>query len=438
MDRNEGEGEEGNDLPLPALESLDDYVRRYGLLSAAGGDDPPSGEYNGLNCDEAKEQVRAEEAYCDEVIAKHHGMSHEQRLHDAASQHQIEESEGLVSLLLANKSTYTMPVQPLVAFCDTAQRMIDSREHYGIVEDGKASNTSPNLEMGGTEDCPIMKISLVEFDADATTEFIGVLMVLWDHRLKWIIPGIVPQKRNRNDEMKEIISNVCNKALINDGTIPEQHIVECLRLAHYLQCHVVLDTLTSIVKSSIDAHNCMAICSLADSLNLSSLFEASVNYVIERLDAVQGTADGKVNMETLSSVSKGDNDIAEPVVWASLPYELRSRIMTMRNVMRSSVIGRGSKVSGLFFSSGAEFLAIFRETIRDQNERLKEAKERSQEVIRERLDQWQGHGVLNCRDVAYCLEKIETQSRRLKTLEKFYEEQKTIFEGSSFASGILL
>jgi hypothetical protein len=203
----------------------------------------------------------------------------------------------------------------------------------------------------------------------------------------------------------------------------------------------------------------MAICSLADSLNLKPLFEASVNYVIEHLDAFQGAASREGDSEAKSSLindddddDDADQDISE--VWTSLPYELRSRIMTMRNVMRSSVIGRGSKVSGIFFSSGAEFLAIFRETIREQNERLAEAKERSEEVIRERTEQWvvrsQGRGRLfdqspdartdfvHGADVAYSLDKIEKQSRRLKTLETFYEEQKTIFEGGQFSNEIIL
>lgn len=151
-----------------------------------------------------------------------------------------------------------------------------------------------------------------------------------------------------------------------------------------------------------------------------------------------------MDTETISSDTNGDDNTE---VWTSLPHELRSRIMTMRNVMRSSIIGRGSKVSGLFFSSGAEFLAIFRETIREKNERLQDAKERSQELIRERTELWQRRGrwlsdsetdFINGGEVAYCLVKIQNQSRRLETLEKFYDEQKTIFDGNSFASGIIL
>jgi bifunctional DNA-binding transcriptional regulator/antitoxin component of YhaV-PrlF toxin-antitoxin module len=320
--------------------------------------------------------------------------------------------------------------------------MVDSRERYGIAEG--SSYILIEEKDRNEESSIIIEISLIEFDADATMEFVNVLTILWHHRLQLIIPERV--SRHTSDEMDESIANTCKVTLIDEGKISEQNIVECLRLAHYLQCRVILTTLTTILESSIDSRNCMAICSLADSLNLKSLFEASINYVIERLDAFQGTTTtgGVVDTESITSDTSGDDDTE---VWSSLPHELRSRIMTMRNVMRSSVIGRGSKVSGLFFSSGAEFLAIFRETIREQNERLQEAMERCQEVIRERTEQWHRRGrwlsdsetdFINGGEVAYCLEKIENQSRRLKTLEKFYDEQKTIFEGSSFESGIIL
>ena len=435
------EEEDGNE-PL-ALESFDDYVRRHGLLNAPDGEEP-GGEFNGLNREEAIEQVRIDDEYLLHVIEKHHQEGTTSSLHDeqdAAQVQSIEEREGFVSLLLSNKTTFNIPVQPLVAFCDTALKMVDSRERYGIAE--RSSSILIEEKDRNEESSIIIEISLIEFDADATMEFVNVLTILWHHRLQLIIPERV--SRHTSDEMDESIANTCKVTLIDEGKISEQNIVECLRLAHYLQCRVILNTLTTILESSIDSRNCMAICSLADSLNLKSLFEASINYVIERLDAFQGTtAVGVVDTESITSDTSGDDDTE---VWSSLPHELRSRIMTMRNVMRSSVIGRGSKVSGLFFSSGAEFLAIFRETIREQNERLQEAMERCQEVIRERTEQWHRRGrwlsdsetdFINGGGVAYCLEKIENQSRRLKTLEKFYDEQKTIFEGSSFESGIIL
>ncbi|KAL3817533.1 hypothetical protein ACHAXA_003706 [Cyclostephanos tholiformis] len=460
--------EEGDDpeLALPAIESLDDYVRRYGLL-AANEDDQAGGEFNGLNRLEAIKRIRDEEAYRDEVIEKYQSSQHEglsQQRHDSSPSLEKERT-GVISLLLANKTTYEIPVQPLVAFCDTVERMVHSRDRYGIRGRGKISHraTNPFLEEGENNDCPIIEISLVEFDADATMAFIGVLLMLHDHKQKGFIPARndgsseISRKQRINDEVDDDFSDACREALIREEKIPGKHVVECLKLAHYLQCRVILETLTSILELSIDSRNCMAICSLADSLNLKSLFEASVNYVIERLDALQGTADPQGGSETKSSLSNDDDHDAEGEsneLWTSLPFELRCRILTMRNVMRSSVIGRGSKVSGLFFSSGAEFLAIFRETIRDQKERLAEAKERSEELVRERTEQWvarsQRRGWLfdkssdakmdfiHSSDLRYSFEKIEMQSRRLRTLEKFYEEQKAIFDDGNWASEIVL
>jgi hypothetical protein len=428
-------------------------------------DDQAGGEFNGLNRLEAIKRVRDEEAYRDEVIEKYQSLQHEgsSKQRQNSSPLPVKERKGVISLLLANKTSYEIPVQPLVAFCDTVERMVDSRDRYGIQEGGKFHITPTNLyQEEGENNDPIIEISLVEFDADATMEFVGVLHVLHDHKQKGAIPvrndGSSELSRKRMiDEVDDDMSNACREALIGDGKISGHHIVECLKLAHYLQCRVILETLTSILELSIDSRNCMAICSLADSLNLKSLFEASVNYVIERLDAFQGTSDREGDSEAKLSFSNDDEDDADGEsneLWISLPNELRCRIITMRNVMRSSVIGRGSKVSGLFFSSGEEFLAIFRETIRDQKERLAEAKERSEEIIRERTEQWavrsQRRGWLfdhssdakmdfiHGADVKYSLEKIESQSLRVKTLENFYEEQRAIFDGGNWASEIVL
>jgi hypothetical protein len=415
-----------------------------------------------LNRIEAIERVRDEEAYRDGIIEKYQSLQHEG---SSQQRHPQKERRGMISLLLAKKTAHEMPVQPLVAFCDTVERMVDSRDRYGIREGGKNPIAPTDLcqEEGESND-PIIEISLVEFDADATMAFVGVLHVLHEHKQKGIIPvrndgSLESSSKRRIAEVDsdDDISNACREALIRERMIPGQHIVECLKLSHYLQCRVMLETLTSILEHSIDSSNCMAICSLADSLNLKSLFEASVNYVIERLDAFQATSDREGNSEAKSSFSNDGEDDADgesTELWTSLPYELRCRIITMRNVMRSSVIGRGSKVSGLFFSSGAEFLAIFRETIRDQKERLAEAKERSEEIIRERTEEWvvrsQRRGRLfdystdakvefiHGADVKYSLEKIESQSMRVKTLEKFYEEQRAIFDGGNWESEIVL
>jgi hypothetical protein len=197
----------------------------------------------------------------------------------------------------------------------------------------------------------------------------------------------------------------------------------------------------------------MSICSLADLYNLQSLFEKSVNHVVSRLDALQGGKSDEDNDEELNEDESPEAQQMQQEIWKSLPNELRSRILTMRNVMRSSVIGRGSKVSGVFFSNGDEFLAIFRETLCDLRERLSDARERRAEVIREREAEWdirrQRRGrwfdsseeakdaFVYSGDVEYALSKILKQEQRIKTLETFYQEQKLIFQSSSFGDSTL-
>ena len=202
---------------------------------------------------------------------------------------------------------------------------------------------------------------------------------------------------------------------------------------------------------------------MADALNLTTLFESSVEFVIRKLDAFQGSSGvvgegneveggekkkvvegvSNTNAATSSSVSSSADEESMEELWKSLPYDLKSRVLTMRNILRSSIIGRGSKLSDIFFSSGNEFLAIFGETISVQKERLVESRERLEEVIRERKEEFDVKRQRRGRwfdssseaeeefvyggDVAYSKRQIDRQAKRLATLESFYEEQRIIF-----------
>ena len=298
---------------------------------------------------------------------------------------------------------------------------------------------------------------------EATLQFISAVHSIHEHQLQQqqsAADNTEAQKSSTQldqDEQQTIkTSSSCAQHiihLIDTQTISSNSIIEVLKLSHFLQCTIILDTLVSIVESSIDLENCLSICSLADALNLTSLFESSVNFVIRRLDAFQGQGSGdgddaeeeageeKGESKTAAATSVDEDSIEE--LWKSLPYDLRSRVLTMRNILRSSIIGRGSKVSGIFFSSGNEFLAIFKETISVQKERLAEARERLEEVVRERKEEFdvkrQRRGrwfdssaaaeekFVYSGDVAYSRRQIEKQSKRLATLDSFYQEQKILF-----------
>ena len=446
------------------------------------------GEFNGLNRAEAIERVQLEEDYRDTVIkAQLQQDADEANANEAPAPGAGEKNYGddphlgdlseedVICVLLARDPSppYLVPVQPLVSLCRTVQRMVASRLRYGVHRVGDSSGgancdetictdaaSAPSKVTGSNQDsCPIMELSLVEFAADAVVQFIGVLISLYDRQRKEALSKDpkTSKKRRINEDGEE--STIC--AAIDGRTLCEEHIVECLKLAHFLQCPALEQPLASIVELSIDSRNCMAICSLADTLNLNSLFEASVNHVIEKLDDIQGTGGSSTDNKCHEGgevagtrASERKRHEANGDTWASLPHELRSRVLTMRNVMRSSVIGRGSRASGLFFSGASEFLAIFREVISDQKERLDEARARREEVVRERQKEWRtGRRPRGGRhasaaaaerefvyggDVAYAAGKIEKQSQRLETLESFYEEQRVIFREGGFESPIKL
>mmetsp|Transcript_31020 Transcript_31020/g.64888 ORF Transcript_31020/g.64888 Transcript_31020/m.64888 type:complete len:469 (-) Transcript_31020:177-1583(-) len=453
---------EGNENPnareLPAIESLEDYIRRYGLPTV--NDESRHGEFNGLNFEEAEDRIRAEEAYRDAVIEKHQSGD----IFSNGTTLGFDGSDGSsILVLLANGTTRLMPNQPLVSFCDTVKAMVSSKPLFGVAKSKNVGEDTSKLSEEEqkrpddlqerkevTPDQNMMELSLIEFEPHAVLQFLDATILLMSYYLESSNTmqsesneSVTQDKKIRKSaaRMDELVIH-----LVKSDKISEDNVVECLKLAHYLQCRIILDGLAVILEESIDSRNCMAICSLADALNLPRLFEASVNHVIERLDALQGQSNNSDHGEEKDRASSSEDD-GEEEVWHLLPHDLKCRVLTMRNVMRSSVIGRGSKVAGVFFSSGNEFLAIFKETLRDQRERLLEARERREEVIRERLEEWivrrqrmgrwfdasaeAERSFVYGGDVEYALNKIETQERRLKTLQSFYDEQKLIFSGDN-------
>eukprot|EP00573_Skeletonema_grethae_P001640 CAMPEP_0201685976 /NCGR_PEP_ID=MMETSP0578-20130828/588_1 /ASSEMBLY_ACC=CAM_ASM_000663 /TAXON_ID=267565 /ORGANISM="Skeletonema grethea, Strain CCMP 1804" /LENGTH=491 /DNA_ID=CAMNT_0048169963 /DNA_START=167 /DNA_END=1642 /DNA_ORIENTATION=+ len=470
-----------NDPPIIAerlaIESLEDYLERYGLPPPnINDDDGRNGEFNGLNRTEAQERMQAEKAYLDAFIEKHHSnnnSSEQAPLKTGFTPRDDCQANGVISVLLANKKRHDVPIQPVYQYCDTVRRMTVHRSRFGVANDNHdgnddssdnardLKNNCKSLESDYGDDDTLLELSLEDFDVDATLQFMSALQSLHEHQLLQQQKQPVADNTKQHDSSTQIDQNVqqhidesssCTEHiihLIDTQTISSNSIIEVLKLSHFLQCNIILDTLVSIVESSIDLENCLSICSLADALNLSSLFESSVHFVIRRLDALQGSsgdyAEGEVGEEegeSKTAVISPDEDSIEEL-WKSLPYDLRSRVLTMRNILRSSIIGRGSKMSGVFFSSGNEFLAIFRETISVQKERLTEARERLEEVVRERKEEFDVKRQRRGRwfdssadaeekfvyggDVAYSMRQIDRQAKRLATLESFYQEQKMIF-----------
>ncbi|KAK1732725.1 hypothetical protein QTG54_016572 [Skeletonema marinoi] len=477
---------EENDPPVAerlAIESLEDYLQRYGLPppNNINNDDGRNGEFNGLNRSEAQERMQAEKAYLDAFIEKHNSSEQVPLKTGFTPRDDDCQENGMISILLANKQRHDVPMRPMYQYCDTVRRMTVHRSRFGVANYNNNNignddsddatnkegdcNSSENDDHKGDDNAPRLELSLEDFDVEATLQFISAVHSIHEHQLQKqqsAADNTEAQKsstqldQDEQQTIKTSSSSSCAQHiihLIDTQTISSNSIIEVLKLSHFLQCTIILDTLVSIVESSIDLENCLSICSLADALNLTSLFESSVNFVIRRLDAFQGQGSGdgddaeeeageeKGESKTAAATSVDEDSIEE--LWKSLPYDLRSRVLTMRNILRSSIIGRGSKVSGIFFSSGNEFLAIFKETISVQKERLAEARGRLEEVVRERKEEFdvkrQRRGrwfdssaaaeekFVYSGDVAYSRRQIEKQSKRLATLDSFYQEQKILF-----------
>ena len=448
--------EENQPAPL-ALESLEDYIRRRGIALTV--DTERNGEFNGMTRDEATRQMSDEKNYLDSVIRRHfdeHEEDDDKNLHASLSDYQQSDTddEAVILIQLADNATHTTKVKPLVTFCETVRRAVISRSRFGVARIDCDLQKSGESSKQTKDKDHIMKLSLIEFDSTAVIQFIDVVVSLFYYNTTLDSsetdsdtksPHRASRKRRIDADKKQNSQTQHLLHLMENNKISEHNIAECLRISHYLQCSILLDFLASVLEASIDSQNCMSICWLADLYNLKSLFEASVNHVVGRLDALQG----KSNDDDVDDGSISEDERMQQEIWDSLPHELRSRILTMRNVMRSSVIGRGSKVSGVFFSNGDEFLAIFKETLWDLRERLAEARERRLEVIREREAEWETRrqrrggrwsdfsddaksAFVYSGDVEYALSKIQKQEQRIRTLESFYEEQKLIFSGSDF------
>ncbi|GMI22036.1 hypothetical protein TrRE_jg6272, partial [Triparma retinervis] len=185
---------------------------------------------------------------------------------------------------------------------------------------------------------------------------------------------------------------------------PSHLVIELLEFARFAGCDSAIEVLADFVAANIDQENVASICQLADRLNLPSLFEESLSFI----------------MKSLTSIT------AHPF-WGSMTPDLQARVLAMQNMVKSSIIGVGQR-RNLFFGSSDEFISVFSDSLRDQRERLVEAKRRNDEIREQRstASRW-GVGEGNMDSVEYAQGKIEKQEERLRTLEVFLEEQKKIF-----------
>ena len=361
-------------LELPLIQDVSHYLQENGILP--GRLNAPAGEtYQRQDQVELEAAVNAQQEYQTEVINRF--MKDDEEISITASEgglvrkrNLLEKCKG-VSISIKTRDSLVVenvPLDRLVDQCDTFLTLVGS-EHW---------SSFVNRDF---------VFQLDQFHKEAVEHFLNILQI-----------------RSKSS------------TLISD-LITSNFIIECCYIAHFLQATDVLNEIISIIQSSIDSDNCTSICVLADELQIPSLLQASMKFVMEKLDYI------KKDVE----------------VWDSIPTALKNHIITLRNAAKSSIIGRG-QTKEVIFSSAGEFLAIFHDTLTCHKERLREAKERQKEIIQERLREGaatSGSGRFSLRSVQEkdvyggsvedAAKKIKRQEERVNTLQAFYNEQKAIF-----------
>lgn len=345
----------------PLLQDISHYLETNGVLQATDGSDNHHPTYTRMDEFELASKLKAEKEYEERVLQRFLDED-ESNVEDVESLKEkrmvLTLSKGKTIRIKTKSNEYhRMPLIQMVDQCD----VIYSYVHSSQLQSNDIEETS-------------LEFSLEQFCPSAVVSFLKLL-------------GL-------------------NCTFMNVQDIPCNEIIECCRIAHFLQCQTLLDEIVELIKDNIDAENCASICVLADQLQTPSLMHASMSLILERLDHIKSNE-----------------------VWNEFPPSLKRHIVTLRNAASSSILGRGKK--GLvLFSSGDEFLALFSDNIRDLKERLHDAKQRQQEIIEERERRNTGFRLprdVYGGDVKDAAIKIEKQEARIRTLEAFYLEQKAIF-----------
>eukprot|EP00536_Pseudo-nitzschia_multiseries_P016089 jgi/Psemu1/292352/fgenesh1_pg.1017_\ len=290
--------------------------------------------------------------------------------------------------------------------------------HDDCDEDGEIPDSNAKLDSTATN----VSLSLCEFPTESVESFLRVLLSS-------------PSPLNGSDSATYI---------------PPEHVIDCCRLAHYLQCQELLDFIVDdylMAPDSIDNDNCRFLCKLADELSLPRLWEASVNHMLSSLDRFE---DEGCNGNSNSSGSGGEIHL-----WEDLSPALKQEIQDLRGILRSS------NRKQVYFSTYHEYLALLAEHHQYYRERLEDAKHglaiRSEEetalctelegLLEEtRLLYGGGGGFRNARleeqikytrlrleglarGRQYAASKIEKQTRRVDMLKVLLVEQKKVFGG---------
>jgi hypothetical protein len=329
-----------------------------------------------------------------------------------------------------------VPLEPLAAVCDTiyawamntvpAEPIVAEANNDAVTECYVSTVTPMTTasRLALTEVTPTLRscfaFHLDRFGQPSVLLFLELANMCFRQRAEWPIDDSLD-----DNEMKLecFLAEQIREKLLHHQDL----VVDCCQIAHYLQCVKIVDVTTDILTEAVDSVNCLALCQLADQLNLSKLFERSLSHMTRTLGTIQD----------------------DPDLWEGITPELRERIATILKAIQSSVHSSYGTRCNLALTSLDEYLAIFAEQVQYYRERLAEAQEQhlARELeIRQQIatkqarkirclppNDWEmyvTYAVQNDHGWKDTKQKIDRQEKRLQTLDSVLQEQIRVF-GSS-------
>ena len=409
-----GNGDNGDNggrtwLWLP-IEDEASWLRQHGIQQ-----EPHYGSESYKNQQEAKEKVRSQKNYQQQIHQKIFGSEDDEfqraqqnkrtRLEDWKSQKIVfltATTKDQSQSQSQSESQIKCDLSLLASHSDTVFAMALSRPYYDShrhADNNSNKNTNSSSKHNNHSRNNDLSLSLIEYPEPAVAAFVKLVEKVGrldrgnsPQSTESMLPSMVASLFEKDEEKEETEED--------DGNHWSCWIVDCFKIAHYLQCTELVQSMEQVLIESIDLENCLSLVSLADQLQLPTLLEASLGYMLQKLDTLE------------------DHEI-----YSDLSTELKQRITTMKQLLLSTNTqgrrlprtSKGTRVRHLFFSSFKEYIALFAEQIDYYKERLEEA-EQSQLSSPRESPGWK-----------YAHDKIVQQSERIKVLKLVLAEQKQLF-----------
>ncbi|KAL3918511.1 MAG: hypothetical protein SGILL_004203 [Bacillariaceae sp.] len=310
-------------------------------------------------------------------------------------------SANLAQLARRSPMIYTMAYMNMVQ---------TQRQHEKQKEDGSSSPPHKQLKQSNSDSddekqvcgnssssssrAVALTLSLEEYSLEVVESFLALLLE--------------DASKTKDGDDEELDNQTQQQDKLPDYALDNlnpDHVVDCCRLAHYLQCtSIVYQLAEEILLPSIDSQNCMSLCQLAEQLSLPPLHEASLNHILWSLD--------KVERESSSSEEEASSCAATAAAMLNNDYltpELKKKIEHIKRILMKQ------NRKTIFFDTFVEYIAMLAEQYQYNKERLDEATE--QQLQNEEGTQgW-----------LYAQSKIEKQTVKVQAMRAFLTDQKKIF-----------